>query len=93
VNEAGSDRGLSLELFLGDDPTQSQFVTNSGARVVIHNQSTTPLINSEGVDISTGFQTNIGVRRSFISKLDAPYSDCLKDISSPDSFPSEFYKV
>jgi acid-sensing ion channel 2 len=93
VNEAGSDRSLRLELFLGDDGFQSQFILNSGARVVIHNQNTTPIISSEGKDISTGFQTNIGIKRSFLSKLDQPYSDCIKDISSPNSFDSHYYRA
>lgn len=49
VNEAGSDRSLKLELFIGDDATQSQYMLNSGARVVVHNQTITPIINSEGI--------------------------------------------
>ena len=93
VNEAGSDRGLSIELFLGDDVTQSQFVLNSGARVVIHNQSITPIIISEGVDIATGFQTNIGVRRSFLYKLDQPYSACIKNAHSADGYNSVYFKA
>ena len=93
INEAGSDRSLKLELFLGDDVTQSQFIMNSGARIVVHNQTVYPLISSEGKDISTGFQTNIGIKSSFVSRLDAPYSDCVKKADSPDSFKSFYYKA
>lgn len=67
-NEAGPDGALKLELFLGDDDYQNQFILNSGAHIVVHNQSLAPIIVSEGVDIATGFQTNIGIRRSFLSK-------------------------
>jgi hypothetical protein len=93
INEAGSDRSLKLELFLGDDAAQSQYILNSGARIIVHNQTVSPIISSEGTDISTGFQTNIGVKRSFISKLDYPYSYCIKNIESPDSYNTFYYKA
>lgn len=93
VNEAGSDRSLNLELFIGDDATQSQYMLNSGARVVVHNQSISPIISSEGIDIATGFKTNVAFRRSFLSRLDAPYSDCIKNITSPNSYKSTYYKA
>ena len=50
-NEAGPDGAFKLELFLGDDEYQNQYILNSGARVVIHNQSVTPIIISEGIDV------------------------------------------
>ena len=81
------------DIFLGDDRFQNQFIANSGARVVVHNQSITPILSSEGFDISTGYQTNIGIRRSFLSKLDSPYSECIKDASSPSSYDTYFYQV
>ncbi|CAF0708689.1 unnamed protein product [Brachionus calyciflorus] len=92
VNDAGSDQSLKLELFLGYDLTQSQYILNSGARVVVHNQSVDPIISSEGIDVPTGFQTNLGIKRSFLFKLDSPYSDCIKDTKSPDSHDSLYYK-
>lgn len=93
INEAGSDQSLKLELFLGYDLTQSQFILNSGARVVVHNQTTKPIINNEGLDIPSGFQTNIGIKRSFFHKLDGLYSNCVKNSRSPDSYNSFFYKA
>jgi hypothetical protein len=53
MNEAGSDRSLRIELFLGDEFSQGKYLYNSGAHVVVHNQSITPLIETEGRDIST----------------------------------------
>lgn len=66
---------------------------NSGARVVVHNQSVQPIISSEGIDIATGFKTNVAFRSSFLSRLDNPYSDCIKNTTSPDSFDSFYYKA
>ena len=93
VSEAGFDMSLKLELFLGDDASQSEFILNSGATVVIHNQSVTPILRSDGNDIATGFQTNFGIKRSFFTKLDEPYSKCLKNLTSNSSFDSEFYRA
>jgi hypothetical protein len=50
-------------------------------------------MSSEGIDISTGFQTNIGVQKSFYYKLDAPYSSCVKNVRSADSYDSKFYRA
>lgn len=66
---------------------------NSGARVVVHNQSISPIISSEGLDIATGFKTNVAFRRSFLSRLDAPFSDCIKNTTSSTSFKSRYYKA
>lgn len=93
INEAGSDKSLRLELFLGDDYKQTQFILNSGIRLIIHNQSINPIPLSDGFDIATGFQTNIGITRSFLVKLDAPYSKCIKNSRSKFSFNSKYYRA
>lgn len=91
ISEAGSDKSFRLELYLGDESFQSEFLLNSGARVIVHNQSVTPLFESEGRDVASGYLTNIGIVRSFFYKLDSPYSDCVKKTRSPSSFTSYYY--
>ena len=80
MNEPGSDHSFKLELFLGDEIALGYYMIQSGAVVVIHNQSYTPLIEQEGLLLSTNYQTDFGVTRSFLNKLDAPYSMCVKGI-------------
>ena len=58
---------------------------NSGSRLIVHNQSVTPIYKSEGRDVASGFLTNIGMTRSFFSKL--------KETSSPTGYESEYYKA
>lgn len=65
----------------------------SGARVVIHNQTYKPSIISEAVELSTNYMTNIGVVRSFYYKLSDPYSDCVKDANSVNGHDSPYYKA
>lgn len=93
INEPGSDRSFKLELFLGDEFTQGIYMQQSGARVVVHNQSITPLIEAEGKELATNYQTDIGISRTFITKLERPYSQCVKEIYSPSGFNSVFYKA
>ena len=50
----------------------------SGAIVVIHNQSYAPLTHQEGQLLSTNYQTDFGISRSFNRKLESPYSSCVK---------------
>ena len=78
INEPGSDRSFKLELFLGDEFKQGIYMDQSGARVVVHNQSITPLMEQEGKDLSTNYQTDIGIYRYFLSKLESPYSNCVR---------------
>jgi hypothetical protein len=58
----------------------------SGAVVVIHNQSYVPLIQQEGQLLSTNYQTDFGILRSFITKLESPYSSCVKGLSLQTHF-------
>ncbi|KAL3869756.1 hypothetical protein ACJMK2_042397 [Sinanodonta woodiana] len=47
-----------------------------GARLVIHEPGTIPLPSSEGIFISSSFETNIGLRMVQVSRLGEPYSKC-----------------
>jgi hypothetical protein len=76
---SGPDFGLSIELFLGDPNVQTQYQFNDGIIVVIHNQTSMPLLNGDRVLVSTGHETDVKVNRKFTSKLSYPHGDCLKD--------------
>jgi hypothetical protein len=39
-----------------------------------------------------GYKTDIILRDTHLSKMNAPFSNCLKDTTSPDSHPSAIYK-
>jgi hypothetical protein len=74
ISAAGSEHGLQLELFAGD-PNQEFSIYKRGFYVAVHNQSTTPIIDSEGVFASIGMETNIGISRTFNFKQSLPYSN------------------
>jgi hypothetical protein len=53
MNEAGSERSFKLELYLGDEFSQNQFMYASGAIVTIHKQDLNPLVAAEGKFFAT----------------------------------------
>ena len=84
---AGSNYGLSLQIFLGSYNNKYTLKYEQGLRILIHNSTIKPSA-SEGVDIGSTKQSNIAVKRTFIKKQADPYSDC-QDLSN---FKSEFYQ-
>ena len=81
--------GLQMELFTG---IPGDFSFERGMYVTVHNKSMVPLTKYEGVKASVGTSTDIGITRTFINKLDAPYSDCRKDVSQYTSTDSYYFK-
>ena len=70
----GYENGLRLEMYTGNSERQQKFNYVNGIRVVVHNQSLTPFPSFNGIDVATGLVTNIAVSRTFINRLQAPYS-------------------
>ena len=66
---------------------------NSGFYVSITNNSNYPQIRYEGIDIAPGFETSIGIERSFFNKLSSPYGNCRDDITTPRSSDSLYYTL
>ena len=63
-----------------------------GFYVAITNNTNKPLIKCEGIEVSTGASTNIGISRTFYKKLPTPYGKCRNDVDSPLSTDSDYYK-
>jgi hypothetical protein len=47
---------------------------------------------TEGFDIATGIQADIGLSKQFTNKLSKPHSDCVKRENLKDGSDSEFFK-
>ena len=65
-------------------------------RFVIHNKKLISGLyggmSDRGIDVDFGQITDITIKRIDSQKLDEPFSDCIKDITSIDSFNSNLYK-
>jgi hypothetical protein len=78
--------GLQLELYAGHSELQEKFAMTRGFRVIVFNRTNIyPIADEIGIDAATGLATNIGIRRTFINHLPAPFSNCLStDIAEID---------
>ena len=74
------------------DSKQNIEALSSGFYVSVTNNSNKPLIKYEGIEVSPGTVTNIGITRSFHYKLPSPYSDCRDNVDTPSSSDSDYYK-
>lgn len=83
--KSGSLLGLQIHLFTG---LANDFLdvgsTSYGLRVFIHNQSEYPS-NLNGIDISTGFKTNLMIKQRYDVKLPSPYNECQNNAKYPDT--------
>lgn len=63
-------------------------------RILIHNSSlSTPLVFDNGISLSPGFNYDIKVSRTYHSRLAAPYSSCLKDLSASNPDQSVLMQI
>ena len=90
VSLTGPLYGLILELFLGDPKVDTYLESSDGILVSIHNQSSVPFTKGDKIKVAAGSETDLIVNRNFISKIEAPHGDCLKD-TSKESKSSSFY--
>ena len=92
TSKSGPNNGLQLELFAGIPGTQDKFNSDRGFYVAIHDNDRIPLTYFEGNKVALGSLSDISVSRTFYTRLDAPYSNCRKDLTVLPS-DSTFYML
>ena len=90
----GSNYGLTLEILTGDPTVQTLPKTSQGLLLVAHNQTQTltptiQLINA--INIPPGYDSYVSINREFHSKLPSPYSNCIIDLSTSQTFGTVLY--
>jgi len=75
---SGFSKGFQLEMYTGS-PANQIYSYSNGLRVTVHNQTTIVFPFDDGLNVPNGMQTNLIVKRTFFSHLNAPYSNCLTD--------------
>ncbi|CAF0942247.1 unnamed protein product [Brachionus calyciflorus] len=92
VSSPGKQAGLSLELFIGYPNKDYDLYKSYGAHLFIHNSSTIPSSEYDGISLSTGHETDIVVSKTYFQKLPKPYSDCVQDSNATKNFDSDLYR-
>ena len=70
-------------MLLIESNQSNYFASKTGLRLVVHNQSEVLFTLNDGIEITPGFETYVGVKREFTNKLSKPYSNCLNDLYNP----------
>ena len=92
VTQSGETNGLELEFLIGSSfKNNGYFSRENGFNIFIKNKSDDSSF-SEGVRISPGFSTDIIINKYSITKQPQPYSNCIANLDSVDSYGSECYK-
>jgi hypothetical protein len=92
TSSPGRLNALSLELYVPPLSAYYDQVESSGIQVYVHNSSYLPLIDIEGVSLSTGFEVDMVLSQTFINKLASPYSNCIVNTTSTSSFASFLFQ-
>ncbi|XP_070566572.1 amiloride-sensitive sodium channel subunit beta-like [Ptychodera flava] len=88
TNRPGMAYGLTLELFVDQDDYIPDITETAGIRVAIDPQDMVPFPEDNGISVSPGFSTEIGLRLIQIERQPDPYGDCI-DINN---IPNKYYK-
>ena len=90
-NQGGKFNGLMIEMFVGIPEKIETLSISTGAHVYINDNSVKPIIE-EGIDIAPGYSTNLVLERIKKKVMPKPYSNCIDNLDSIDSFDSEYYR-
>lgn len=74
--KSGPAGGLEMILYLETNEYLEGVTSGKGAQVVIHEQGTLPFPDEEGIAVTAGEQTMIGLRQMQITRLDGDYGPC-----------------
>ena len=93
IGEDEPNKSLQLEIFIGIDKIQSEFILNSGLNIVIHGHNLERVLPGKGKQIPSGYDISFGVSMLNRTRLDSPYNNCIKNVKSQSSFSSYFFKA
>ncbi|XP_070566547.1 amiloride-sensitive sodium channel subunit beta-2-like [Ptychodera flava] len=86
INKPGRDNGLTLELFVNQDNYIPDITETSGIRVAIHPHRVVPFPEDNGISLSPGYSTEIGLRMVNIERQPRPYGNCIDANNIPDKY-------
>jgi hypothetical protein len=91
---AGMQYGLQLLINLENVTCNNCYL--DGLRLIVHNHTADPGYYSggtkSGFTLSPGFNHEIVVKRTFSSKLGLPFNNCIKNVTSLESYDSDLFR-
>ncbi|RMZ98095.1 amiloride-sensitive sodium channel subunit beta, partial [Brachionus plicatilis] len=87
----GKYNNLMLELYVGVSDVREYLSLTTGASIFINDNLIKPLVG-EGFELMPGTNVNIILERKKNKQMARPYSECVNNLDSIDSFDSEYYR-
>ncbi|KAL5007108.1 hypothetical protein ScPMuIL_015914 [Solemya velum] len=74
--DSGPVYGISMTINLENHEFIEKYRRGYGARMVIHDQDSVPLPEENGITLSAGYETTIGLKMLKLERLGEPYGSC-----------------
>lgn len=92
VTQTGITAGLLLELFVPELDNQALFSRTNGVRFLINDMK--GYVGAlQGVMAPVGFNTHFALHKTVLTKLPAPYSQCIQNTKDAHGYGSELYQT
>ncbi|KAE8614840.1 hypothetical protein XENTR_v10008329 [Xenopus tropicalis] len=91
ATKAGFSYGLTMELFIEQSEYISSLSTTAGLRVVLHGQGKMPFPEDEGVNVPPGQESDIGIVKVHVKRLQEPYSSKCSNGNDIRNFYTDVY--
>jgi hypothetical protein len=92
--QIGETYGLVISLF--NNISYSDYKYLNSFKIKLHNDSSDSRYImgylQDGIEISPGYSTSLKIKKEFSSKLGLPFNNCIKDVTSLDSYDSVLYR-
>ncbi|XP_041354877.1 amiloride-sensitive sodium channel subunit gamma-like [Gigantopelta aegis] len=76
ITKTGTQYGLTLEMYAMVDEYIAEVADTVGFKILIHSQSVMPFPEDDGISISPGTSTSIGISKFQMTRAPPPYSSC-----------------
>ncbi|OWF52765.1 Degenerin-like protein asic-2 [Mizuhopecten yessoensis] len=85
TEKSGPVYGLALELYLEQDEYIGSLSPDAGIKLTIHNQTSMPFPEENGINLAPGFKTGISLKLTEIIRAKAPHGEC-KDYTKAENY-------
>jgi hypothetical protein len=91
--QTGSLNGLRLQFYIDETSSiNTTFSIENGFKIFINRKIDNLNLFTDGIQLAPGFMTNIALSKYTLIQVPFPYSDCINNLNSLDSYNSILYK-
>ncbi|XP_056430978.1 amiloride-sensitive sodium channel subunit gamma-like isoform X1 [Hyla sarda] len=91
ATKAGFSYGLTMELYIEQHEYLRSLSTAAGLRVVLHGQGKMPFPEDEGVNVPPGQESDIGIVKVHVKRLQEPYNSRCSSGQSIKNYYADVY--